>query len=580
MPELSGEVLQDKGKTIFLNMGLKCCTNLNQTRLLNIDPNGSYSSNEHLEIDYLIPYGSYCLVGEITSRTTKRDVERKYQKYRDHFNFLTRNISTDLWRLLGAPPSMERDFRNINELRGFFISTSLQRFDVNLSEVTNIVRLFKVDWGLLIAYSQSIGSFAKDNFLSRFGAIDPRWNLSLDLHQDTNDLLVTKDKKIASGVGLADIFTFEVSPYQILPVTQVFRRDLLPTLTSTTTMDYQRPLLPHKLKAIRDNLLVDEDFIFPSSILVVLSNECHYSAGDKSLQIPLRYGSISVIDGQHRLFSYANEVVKNKLEPNCKIMVTAIQFKDADANTIFKHSARTFVEINTNQTVVPRTHLDAIAYDILGEITPRAIAAKIILEANERPGSRLYGLFDTNKTGLGIIQVTTVLMSLKAITNTERIENIWRANAVRLVNIRKGYENLFGAEIAQLSSPNELIIRGVACLERYFNHVGFIFHHDWPERGEDKKTSLKFAKMISAFIKLLWKDFIQNGLTWDDVCRELEQIRSNVMRLRNMGSYEDILFDPTHQDIPNADQRDYEHYRFLSKNRKKPTSIQEVFKKQ
>lgn len=576
MPISNGEVIQREGKTIFINIGLKCCSNLNQTRLLDIDPGGSHSSNEHLEIDYLIPYEGYCLVGEITSRASKRDVERKYQKFRNHFIFLERNISANLWQLLGVPKAMERDFRGITELRGFFISTTLQRFDVNLSKVANVARLFKVDWELLTAYSQSIGSFAKDHFLSRFGAIDPKWHRSLELHQDSHDLMVTKDKRVASGVGLSDVFTFEISPYEVLPIAQVFRRDLLPTLTSAIAMEYQRPLLPHKLEAIRNNLLVDEDFIFPSSILVVLSNDCRYSATDKVLRIPLKYGSISVIDGQHRLFSYANDEVMTRLGNRNRIMVTAIKFHATNIDTVFRHSARTFVEINTNQTPVPRTHLDAIAYDILGETTPRAIAAKVILEANERKGSKLYGLFDTNRTGLGIIQVTTVLMSLKAIMNKEFIDRLQSTRSDRLEIIRRGYENLFGSEIIQFSTPQDLISKGVICLEHYFNCVGSIFYLDWPERGVEKNTSLKFAKMISAFIKLLWKDFLQEGLTWNDVRIELEQIRSNVMRLRNMGKYEEILFDPNHPDIPNADQRDYDHYHFLSENRKEPTSIRDV----
>jgi hypothetical protein len=257
-------------------------------------------------------------------------------------------------------------------------------------------------------------------------------------------------------------------------------------------------------------------------------------------------------------------------------MVTAIQFQETNPDTVFRYSAKTFVEINTNQTPVPRTHLDAIAYDILGETSPRAIAAKIILDLNERSGSKLYGLFDTNKTGLGIIQVITVLMSLKAITNIELIARLQHTRASRLELMRTGYENLFGGDIAQFSTPQDLIIKGVVCLERYFNCVGSVFHIDWPERGVEKNTSLKYAKMISAFIKLLWKDFIQNGMTWEDIRRELEFIRDNVMQLRGIRSYNILLFDPGNQDIPNPNQRDNDHYRFLSDNRRRPTSIQDI----
>ncbi len=581
MPELSGDPLQIAGKEIFTNIGLECCTMLNQSQLLDIHPTGSFSSNEHLEIDYLIPYKSYCLVGEITSRSNRQDVSKKYQKFRNHFNLLSEHISPNLWNILGVPPAVQRDFRDVTKLKGFFISTSLQRFDVNFFNVANILPIFKTDWELLKAYSESIGNFAREHFLSKFGVIDTSWHQSIDLHETNHIFIVTNNKKIASNVGLADIFTFEVSPYDILPVTQVFRRDLLPTLTSSITMDYQRPLLLDKLRTIRENLLSDEDFIFPSSILVVLSQACSYSPTEKALRIPLKYGSISVIDGQHRLFSYASEEVRNRLQDRNRIMVTAIKFHETDEKIVYRYSAKTFIEINTNQTPVPRTHLDAIAYDLLDEKSPRAIAAKILLELNERKGSKLYGLFDTNKTGLGIIKVTTVLMSLKSITNLDLINRVQNARVANMENLRRGYENLFGNDdtsisISDLVNTDVFIDRGVSCLERYFNHVGSIFTLDWPKRGKENISSLKFAKMISGFVKLLWKDFIYNGVTWDEVQNELEKIRDNVLEVRNMKLYDEIIFDPSNQHIPNAIHRDYEHYRFLSENRQKPTSIQDV----
>ena len=68
---------------------------------------------------------------------------------------------------------------------------------------------------------------------------------------------------------------------------------------------------------------------------------------------------------------------------------------------------------------------------------------------------------------------------------------------------RRGYEHLFNASVEQLCDPEELITQGVVCLEHYFNLVGRILEHDWPQRGVDRNTSLKYAKMIAGFVKLL-----------------------------------------------------------------------------
>ena len=95
------------------------------------------------------------------------------------------------------------------------------------------------------------------------------------------------------------------------------------------------------------------------------------------MHIPKKYGSLSIIDGQHRLFSYADEKVKSIMKDDCKIMVTAVNFKTSKEELISKFSAKVFIEININQTRVEISHLDKIAYE-LGSNEPKVIATKII----------------------------------------------------------------------------------------------------------------------------------------------------------------------------------------------------------
>lgn len=578
MTNLTGRELEDFGQEIFTKMGLNCVHRLGQVRLLDVDPTAHFQTNEHFEFDYLIPFDNACLIGEITSRNNPNDVRNKYRRFGRHFDFLSRrNLSEHTWRLLGVTDEDLRSFREVTDLKCFFITTRLQRFDVRLDDVSHIARFYKSDWDLLEDYAQSIGSYAKPHFLHRFDVMPTSTRHALILSQDAHDLMRTSNKIVASDVDLANIYTFEISPYELLPMAQVYRKDELPNLSSNPGMDYQRLLLPSKLRTIRRDLLVTPDFMFPNSILVVLSNDCEYSDRGRSLTIPRKYGTISIIDGQHRLFSYANDEIQQELGKDCKIMVTAIQFLDADFETINRFSARTFVEINTNQTRVPPTHLDAIAYDILGETHARAIAAKIILEANERNRrSKIYGLFDTNRTGLGVIQVTSVLTALKAITNLRRIEALRQAQSGNPLQQKLGYENLFEVSIERLCQPEVLIEQGIICFEKYFNFVGRTFSHDWPKRRHENESSLRFAKMISGFVKLLWKDFISGGYDWDDVREELESIKANIMQLRNMQDCDDILFDPNDPHIPDSDPRDNDNYRFLSQNRHQPVSIQTI----
>lgn len=574
MTELSGEELENYGKEIFEKIGLICINTFCQVPLLEIDPEGSYSSGEHLEFDFLIPYGDICLIGEITARSDPADVEKKYRSFRRHYNLVTGlDLNEDKWLRLGVPTERLGSFENIDEFRGFFITTSMERFDVSLSAVPNIALFYRIDWKLTIEYTESIGEYTKHHFLDVFNiqhSVPGRdW---LRLSQDSDDLVCASRKRIASGeVGLADVYTFRISPYKLLPLAKVFRRDELPDLSLSSPDNYQRPLLPAKLNSIRRKLRRDPEFMFPNSILVVLSSECEVTRSG-TLRIPQNYAALSIIDGQHRLFSYADKGIRERNEGS-QIMVTAIRFRDADDATINEYSARAFVEINTNQTRVSRSHLDAIAYPILGETTPRAIAAQIILKANERRGSSLYGFFETTQTGLGIVRATTVLMALKTITSIKKIKRLRDAQRGSTLIKKQGYENLFDRPLEELTDAETLIQQGVICFEHYFNLVKSTFHHDWPERGENNESSLAYSKMIAGFVKLL-RLFIQEGLDWKSVKTELAQIRANLMELRNVAAYDTMLFDPTHDTIPDSHPRAHDDYRFLRANRQEPTTIQ------
>jgi len=579
MVTLEGAELEEYGKEVFERMQLTCVYPLSNVRLMDLDPSGPYTPGEHLELDYLIPVGESCLMGEITSRTPSRNLERKYQKFRRVFDLLSRlQITEGLWKLLGvSDPSQQREFRQVRSIRGFFIVTDLTRFDLNLDRVHNIACFYSSDWELLDQYSQSIHQYARYPFLELFDLTHAQVRQDLVLKQDSHSLIRTPDKKISGSVELANIYTFEASPYELLPMAKVYRRDMLPDLASGHDKKYQRPLLTNKLLAIREQLLVHPDFMFPNSILVVLDSDSRYSMDEKALRIPQRYGAISVIDGQHRLFSYASQDVEIQYGQDAKIMVTAIQFRDPDPEKIRRYSARAFIEINTNQTKVPPTHLDAIAYDILGEKHAKAIAAQIILRVNERPGKPLYGLFDTNQTKLGIIQTRTILTALKSYTDIERIRKLQtiKGNQGRLR--RQGYENLFGTPIIGLCEPETLIRQGIVCFEHYFSLVASTFSRDWPTRDGINQSSLKYAKMISGFVSLLGK-FIAEGLGWNQVEEELKNIRVHILQLRRMGEYNGVLFDEADERIPGPQPSASEDFKFLERNRRASVSIRSVRK--
>jgi DGQHR domain-containing protein len=604
--ELSGSDLEEHGLRVFRKMGLNCYGNLNHVQLRDIDPSEDYSPNRHLEVDYLIPEGETCIIGEITSRSNPRSVRSKHRTFRDHINIL-KGIDKDAstWKELGVPEDKISKFVGISELKGIFLTTQLERYDVDLTEVEHVAICFGVDCDLIEGYADTIGEYSKNHFLERVGVESTPSMEALTLREDDHNLSRLRHKKVASGdVPLADVYTFEANPYLLLPIAQVYRRDDFPGVPgsgsgSQGSGDYQRPLDESKIQSMRRILGANLDFMYPNNILCVLSDSCSYQ--NEELKIPKEYGSISVIDGQHRLFSFADPEIEDHLE-DPQIMITAIRFRNLNpeegrSEQINKYSAKTFVEINNKQTSVSGNHLDFIKYDILDDTGRRALAAKVILNLNERRGKPLFGIFDTYQTGLGVITPRVVISGLQVITNiSTNIEPVVDAQLGNKLRKKEGYENLLDADIDELTNPDVLITKCTIALERYFSIVSQTFQSDWPSRENEKETSLGYAKVFHAFVKM-FKSFIFNGYSWDEVTRKIKTLRINLIRLINFDVYgifnypasvniyrnaqiSDVenlrLFDPSHSDIPSARPKKGESFEFLERNLLSPTSIQTI----
>lgn len=567
----SGAELEQCGKEKLQKLGLTCYISGKQVPLTSLNPSGSHAVGENVEFDYVIPYGEYCIVGEITSRKSPTDLRDKYKKFKTSLDHVRNNININTWLLLNIPDTELHNFRDVKYVMGMFISTNLEKFDVNLPSVERIVIYYKSDWLTLEDYVEAIGLYANPYFWSKFGVSQEDEQEALMIKAKA--LVRSNHRKITSGIPIeATLYTFEISPYKLLGLVEVFRRDGLPSLKNR--MNYQRSLDSSKLREIRKKALVEPDFMFPNAILLVMSSDCRYSSSEDELIIPRRYGSLAIIDGQHRLFSYATKDITNSVRNNARILVTAIQFDNKDNTEIERFSARTFVEINTKQARVKTGHLDAISYNILGETNTRALAAEVILRVNEG-NSKLRGIFETSRTGLGVISSITVLDALKPITNIKRVRELQNAKRGKPVLIRTGYINLVHPIFEELTEAENLVKYTSVCLARYSNYLEKVFRPDWPVRNTTNTSALAYAKFFSAFIKLLWQ-FIREGADWECVEAELKKIRTNVLKLTDTVNYNSVLFLPDHPDLPGSEISANTDFHFLMENRKKPTSVTNI----
>ncbi len=582
----SGDALEQSGARLFRRMGLDCSHGLKDAQLTALNPSGSYRTGEHLEVDYLLPHNDVCLVGEITSRTPKHCPE-KLKTFRNHLNAIdhalqaahSHSARAELWKTLGVESDLIPEFRNVRSLLGFAILTQVEECEIPPQhDLKNCVVLYKYHWDLLNEYVETIGRWARHPFYGMFGISVPSERVSRPLRMDAKggNLLVACDRFVtADREHTSHVITFLANPYDLLPYAAVCRRDNLPSLDTKDEQKYQRTLFAHKLTDIRRRLLNTPRFTFPNSILAVLGGNCRFDSSSQFLEIPDRYGALNIIDGQHRLFSYADEEVHQLVGGDAQIVVTAIIFDSVDELYIDRFSARTFIEINTNQTRVSSLHLFGIGYEILGYTHHKYLAAHVLRKVNAR-SNRLRGLLRTSDSPHGTIHSMEIIGSLDVITNFTKMGALDSAKGPSASRRRDGFRELFGVPVSELKDPTVLTERGIACMERYFNLVAGVFKHDWPNTGTtDHASSFGLTKFFAALVRLL-RQFIDEGASWSAVEGELEAIRRHVMALRRKRSYRSVLFAISDSKIPDATARISDMFRFLNANRTEATSITAV----
>jgi hypothetical protein len=161
-------------------------------------------------------------------------------------------------------------------------------------------------------------------------------------------------------------------------------------------LSYQRFVRADKLDAMREYLSANgKVFInnlvvtLPSTALLLDANSAPVVPGalvsksQVTLQLPLELGTVGIVDGQHRVFSYyegggGGERAITKIRQRQNLLVTGIIFPPHyTAEMRVKFEAEIFLGINNNQSPV-NTQLKQDLETIINPDTPLAISRSIV----------------------------------------------------------------------------------------------------------------------------------------------------------------------------------------------------------
>ncbi len=521
------------------NMGIDSYGANGQIPLCNLY--SDVSSDENLEIDIVCLVKGVCILIETTTKQDKhkdkiKDFIRKCE--------LIRECELDKRTLFSLFEGIDNDslpaFSGISEWRYLYIGTSHKlstgRISAKNFPETELIYIFdESNWEYFRALEKAINKTAQYEFFASLEITpdllnDPVLGSSLQ----PKPCLHLKNITLAKQQVQANLAVAFFTPQELLRIARVSRYQGQPLTVSDTISKsqgessnlkdggYQRLLSDKKLKDLSDFVDNNPDITFPTNLTLVLSNECTIN-GD-FLNIPAKYASVDIIDGQHRLFSYTvsgNEKLRNE----GKLIVTAIKFLTEKPGEINQYAAQTFVTINREQTKIKRELMLMISYDVLGEKTPEAIASKILKMCDSKPNGVLERVFAVralikkNKFGKPPIPIISVIEQLARITKPDNINSI-----KTVLDYQSDNKNEAG------DTCEDLIKHSVTLLERYFSLIRKVFEGDWGNYD----SFLMSAKYFGAFIRLLEK-FVETHNTIDEIETELAEIKKNILTRFNHG---------------------------------------------
>ncbi|PAW92484.1 hypothetical protein CKK33_02815 [Mucilaginibacter sp. MD40] len=282
----------------------------------------------------------------ITCKSFEKNTKYDFLKDLEDLKLKKAGILTSLYSLFpGSKPKIKCIFATRN--------IGIDEASNNAFERTDIVHISEDIIDYYYSLQSQLGIAARYQLLG-----------SLFAGQEVPDLL-NKIPAIEGKMGGHTYYSFSIEPEKLLKIGYVLHRNkanenMMPT--------YQRLIKKHRLKEIH-HFIDQEHGYFPNSIIINIvsdkSKDLRFepSSGQidgaiskiGTLHLPKKYRSAYIIDGQHRLYGYANSNYKN----TNTIPVVAL------VNLDRSEQVRLFMQINENQKPVSKDLRNTLDADLL-----------------------------------------------------------------------------------------------------------------------------------------------------------------------------------------------------------------------
>ncbi|HCN82419.1 MAG TPA: hypothetical protein DIT07_02200, partial [Sphingobacteriaceae bacterium] len=295
---------------------------------------------------------------------------------------------------------------------------------------------------------------------------------------------------IRGKMGGYTYYSFSIEPENLLKVGYVLHRNkankkLMPT--------YQRLIKKSRLTAIQN--FIESSGFFPNSLVINIESDKQINFDVATpqvetsiskigiLHLPKTYRSVYIIDGQHRLYGYANS------EYRLTNSIPVVAFINLNRT----EQVRMFMQINENQKAVPKNLQNTLNADLLWnspelEERVKAIKLQIAQDLGEDLDSPLYDrviIGENLKSHTRCITIDTIKIGLdrSSFFGTVLKNSLKKEGSFLVGDTGKCYEKL------------------LPFMKESFRYLKDSLPKEW-ERGEESEGIITINAGIESFIRL------------------------------------------------------------------------------
>lgn len=299
---------------------------------------------------------------------------------------------------------------------------------------------------------------------------------------------------IEGNMGGYTYYSFSIEPEKLLKIAYVLHRneansDMMPT--------YQRIIKKNRLKEIKD--FINKGGFFPNSLLISIDTKGKKIVFDSAslqvessnsrigvLHLPQLYRSAYIVDGQHRLYGYAES---NYVEKDTIPVVAFVNLKQ-------EKQVELFMEINENQKSVSKNLQNTLNADLLWASDDwnkqrKALRLNIAQKLGELQASPFFGriiIGDGNESSTTCcIKIDTINNALKS---TKFLSRYSQGNII--------------CESGTFDKGNNSATRNILLpfLIKCFNYFKENLPEEW-DKGDGNQGVLSINNSVHALIRIL-----------------------------------------------------------------------------